>query len=234
MAAYELYNPIYEQIRKLGLSYEIKESGTSVIIKISADSKYNFNPQDKNFRFQTSKTFNGSSNRNWRSPRTFEETSAHSKLPSMEFFRSTPPPISPRKRPPATARPPVPRPPVSTPAPPPVKSANDIKTETIASTSYPSVRTYQDPPSKILNRMPNPYRFTKRVVAFPVTPNLILKPFPAELDSNSTTLATQNLDLSGPNQSPETRIEFPDDDRSSLGNTEALENCMKAIYDGVF
>ena len=230
MAAYELYNPIYELIRKLGLSYEIKESGTSVIIRISADTKYNFNPQDKKFRFQTSRAFNGSSNRNWRSPRTFEETSAHSKLPSIEFFRSTPPPMSPTKRPPATARPPVP----STPAPLPVKSANDIKTEPISIPSNPSVRTFQEPPPKILNRMPNPYRFTTRVVAFPVTPNLILKPFPADSVSNSTTLATQNLDLSELNQSPETRIEFPDDTRSTLGNTEALENCMKAIYEGVF
>ena len=142
--------------------------------------------------------------------------------------------MSPTKRPPATARPPVPSPPVSTPAPPPVKSANYIKTELISIPSNPSVRTFQEPPAKIWNRMPNPYRFTTRVVAFPVTPNLILKPFPADSVSNSTTLATQNLDLSELNQSPETRIEFPDDTRSTLGNTEALENCMKAIYEGVF
>ena len=144
--------------------------------------------------------------------------------------------MRPTKRPPATARPPQPSTPVST--PPPVRSAKVIKTEPISIPYNPSVKFSQESPSNILSRMPNPYRFTKGVVAaFPVIPNLILKPFPADLVprvSNSTPLAPQNVDLSEVNQSPETRIEFPDDNRSTSENTEALENFMKKVYEGVF
>ena len=35
----ELYNFVYKQVRLLGLPYEIKESGGSVVIKISVDIK---------------------------------------------------------------------------------------------------------------------------------------------------------------------------------------------------
>ena len=38
MSAYKLYNAIYEQIRKLGLSYEIKEQTPSTTLIIKTES----------------------------------------------------------------------------------------------------------------------------------------------------------------------------------------------------
>ena len=64
MAASELFNSLYNQVRHLGLPYEIKEAGGSVIIKISSDFKNSFNKEKEKFRFHTQITLKGSNNSN--------------------------------------------------------------------------------------------------------------------------------------------------------------------------
>jgi hypothetical protein len=88
-------NPVYKTIRELGFSYEIKESGGSVIIKIESLVKPQlFNNSKEKFQFQTTRTLNGSENRNWRSPQNYEKNSylPRKSFPDINFFQSTPPP----------------------------------------------------------------------------------------------------------------------------------------------
>ena len=94
----QLFNPIYEEVRKLGLSYEIKESHGATVIKISVDNKKTFRPRKEKFRFSTTKTLNGSSQLNWRNPQFYQENEAviDSSFPDIHFFRNTPPPAPPR------------------------------------------------------------------------------------------------------------------------------------------
>ena len=96
----ELYNSVYEQVRLLGLPYEIKETGGSVVIKISADIKQqSFNKEMEKFRFHNRRTLNGSSNSNWRSPESFNKKYVQisadvPSFPNLKFFQRpfTPPP----------------------------------------------------------------------------------------------------------------------------------------------
>ena len=95
MAATEL-SSLYEEVRRIGLPYQIKESGGAIVIRIFSDRKYQFNQNQEKFRFHSSRTFNGSSNANWRSPQNFSENSFSNKpsahFPNITFFQSTPPP----------------------------------------------------------------------------------------------------------------------------------------------
>ena len=152
MAASYLFNSIYEQVRGLGLLYEIKESGGSVLIKISSDVKQSFSKEKEKFRFHTKRTINGSNNENWRNPKNYQEKSdlsSHS-FPDIHFFQTTPPP---QRIPP----PPSPRSPVSQ-APPHSELPNQTLEKSFQVTSTPII---------------NPYRSYRQIVTFPKTPNLM-------------------------------------------------------------
>ena len=152
MASSYLFNSIYEQVRGLGLPYEIKESGGSVLIKISSDFKQSFSKEKEKFRFHTKRTINGSNNQNWRNPQNYQEKSILSSpsLPDIHFFQTTPPP---QRLPP----PPPPRSPVSR-APPQSELPNHTFAKSLQVTSTPLL---------------NPYRSYRRNVTFPKTPNLM-------------------------------------------------------------
>ena len=103
-------NQVYNQVRNLGVPYEIKESSGSVIIKISSShcKQQIFRPIEK-FRFHSTRTLNGSSNLDWRAPRNYEESVGSNKLslPDIQFFRTTPPPYChTSSSPPSTVLPP--------------------------------------------------------------------------------------------------------------------------------
>ena len=51
MAVNRYINQLYKHVRDMGLPYEIKESGGSVIIKISADTNNSFRKKEDKFRF---------------------------------------------------------------------------------------------------------------------------------------------------------------------------------------
>ena len=73
----EIYNSVYEQVRLLGLPYKIKESGGSIVIRISVDERQkSFSKEREKLRFYSKRTFNGSSNSNWRKPEIFNDKSA--------------------------------------------------------------------------------------------------------------------------------------------------------------
>ena len=175
MSAYELFNPVYEKVRELGLAYQIKESGNSVIIKISSNNEHHIKQEKEKFRFHTTRTLNGSNNPNWRSPQNFYEKSLirNSCFPNFSFFQTTPPPQY--KTPPsalwcpATACSRVK--PVSTP-PPPISSASPTFVESIPSAVSSDTSTSLESPNQTFQK-PNPYRSTRRQITFPRTPNLI-------------------------------------------------------------
>jgi hypothetical protein len=129
MATQNVFNQIYDEVRKTGLPYQIKESGGSLIIRISSDSRQQFNQNKEKFKFSTSRTFNGSNNVNWRSPKTFEENScSRPSFPDITLFRSTPP---------TTAPPPTQRTTASSP------STSDAATA-VSATQHPQ-KTYRGP-----------------------------------------------------------------------------------------
>ena len=113
MAVHGIFDPVYEQVRKLGLNYQIKESGGSVMIRISSNKQQNVKQGSKEkFRFQTSRTFDGSSNLNWRIPTQSDKFCENNSInkppfPTIDFFQCTPPPrktcIPPPTPPPVTA-----------------------------------------------------------------------------------------------------------------------------------
>lgn len=224
--SHELYNPIYEQIRKLGLPYQVKETGGSVTIQITADTKYDFSHQNSKFRFKTSKTFNGSSNSNWRSPKMFKDVSTPKQtfftLPSLEFFQLTPPPQRSSFPPPspATSRP------ASTPHLP-MKVSTKIYNK-------PTPKPMPEKPSVItFQTLPNPFRLAKRLVTFPAIPKLLMKPTSPSLTFTSGFSPTPSDSSPLPKQTLETKIEVQTDENiNSVKNTEAFEAVMKVIYSG--
>ena len=139
MADHELVNHLYQQVRQLGLPYQIKESGGSIMIRISSDNKHYFHQDKEKFRFHTMRTFNGSSNSNWRTPQNYEENSFannDSSFPDIKFFRTTPPPQT-------STPPPIPsatRPPVSQALPSAQKSASAPADPTSVPTGVSSVQ----------------------------------------------------------------------------------------------
>ena len=151
MASSELYNSLFQQVRKLGLPYEIKESAGSVVIKISPDTKHSFRNEREKFRFRTNRTLNGSNNLNWRCPQNYEERSLLSPLfPNLHFFQTTPPPQRLSPSPPPRCLPPS-RP--TAPPPPPARLPNPTR-------STPTL---------------NPYRLQKPKFIFPI-PNTVFTP----------------------------------------------------------
>ena len=191
------FNPLYEQVRQLGLPYQIKESGGSVLIKISSKNFQQFSNSNEKFRFHTSRTLNGSNNQNWRSPQNFQEKSILSgtSFPDINFFRSTPPP---------SYRSPPPPPPASsccaTPMPTTLSSAVQDPNQTIKigklRTELGPDLTFNPPESSSfslsesldLSAQPqethpevtstpfNPFRCSRRQILFPRTPDLLLNP----------------------------------------------------------
>jgi hypothetical protein len=183
-------HPVYEKVRELGLPYQIKETGGSVIIKITSTSQYqNFQQTKEKFRFQTTRTFDGSSNPNWRAPQTYIVFKTD--FPDINFFRRTPPPqckpSPPPPPPPGYTTPPPPRdratpspPPrdTSPPSTPPASAAFPIDPHHASDLSSASNRESPSelPPAlKYLStRTPlNPFRSSRRQILFPRTPNLL-------------------------------------------------------------
>ena len=234
----ELYNPVYEQVRQLGLPYEIKESGGSVVIKITADNKQNsFSKEKEKFRFNTKRTFNGSSNLNWRSPANYNEKSVNISeqkipfsFPSLQFFQTTPPPQR-SSQPPPTSR--------------PTASCPSAATSPNQTPHIP----LHNPPQFSSTPALNPYRIEKRTTFFPKTPNL-LSPVVVSTSvsssgvvssissSNSENPATVfNPNLNSSLECLPSQREPPDDyfDESRIvppTNYEPLVQLMKAIYEG--
>ena len=169
MAAQEVFNPLYQQVRQLGLPYQIKESGGSIVIRISSDNKHYFQQDKEKFRFHTMRTFNGSRNSNWRSPQNYEENSFvnnDSTFPDINFFRTTPPPQRPTPPPtPSAARPPVSQPsaqksPFAPAEPTSVPTA--VSSGRTKSPSSPE-KSFQEPFHRTSTPL-NPYRCTSQVV----------------------------------------------------------------------
>ena len=226
MAIHELFNSVYDEVRKLGLSYQIQETGGSVTIKITRD-KYNFKQENREtFRFRNSRSFNGSSNSNWRSPQKFNEVGNKtcSSFPNLEFFQVTPAP-SPQT---PTYPPPSARPPVSSPSCPVQRSRHSTSTE-------------PPPISQPVTSTPfNPFRIMKRVVNFPRTPILLkLSKSENQADSVLDISPESNLILSPANESLHPRNNPPDESQENTNdensftpeNIEALKNVMTAIYE---
>ena len=103
------FQPFVRASQTAWTSLQIKESGGSVLIKISSKNFQQFSNSNEKFRFHTSRTLNGSNNQNWRSPQNFQEKSILSgtSFPDINFFRSTPPLsyVSPPPPPPASSSP---------------------------------------------------------------------------------------------------------------------------------
>ena len=226
-------NSLYEHVRKTGLPYQINESGGSIVIKISSNRKYQFNQSQEKFRFHTSRTFNGSSNKNWRSPENFSDNSFHKKpsFPDITFFKSTPPP----QQPPPTSPP-------KGPTPPPTSSAgspDSTSAHTRVSETSPALRSSKQIDQKCLQLTStpfNPYRSMKRQVIFPLTPNLFT-PSPtqalgfksASLDSS---IADKNISSSLIGDS--TAVPVPVVSKTTTFTTEdmeAIKNLMKHLHE---
>ena len=222
-------HPVYEKVRELGLPYQIKETGGSVIIKITSTSQYqNFQQTKEKFRFQTTRTFDGSSNPNWRAPQTYKETSLVFKtdFPDINFFRRTPPPqckpSPPPPPPPGYTTPPSPRdratpspPPrdTSPPSTPPASAAFPIDPHHASDLSSASNRGSPSelPPALkyFSTRTPlNQFRSSRRQILFPRTPNLL---------NPSSTSSQIALDLD------------PAADGNQAG-IEAFKNVMIAVF----
>ena len=143
-----VFNSVYEEVRKIGLPYQIKESGGSVLIKISSDIKHQYNQERGKFRFNTVRTFGGSENKNWRSPISYDENSERSfnriNFPDITFFQDTPPPQRPL---PSSTTPTLVRPPL-----PPPNPTLEVRPPS------PPPDTSQESPPPPLRPSPNPRR----------------------------------------------------------------------------
>ena len=249
----ELINSVYEQVRKTGLPYQIKESGGSIVIRMSSDSKFKFKNNQEKFRFHSTRTFNGSNNTNWRSPQIFSESSFTSKpsFPDITFFQSTPPPqrlmptpiTSPPKRPP----PPPPTSAVKS-APESSEPASNPPTESETSPlAFKSTNKILHDGFQLTSTPLNPYRCMKRQVVFPLTPNLFT-PSPTQASGSESPMPDQNFSSSsiGESAAALTSKSLVDstlsDDSSTLNrpssektftteDMDALKNLMKHLYE---
>ena len=209
-----IYNSVYEQVRKLGLPYEIKESGGSVTIKISAEIKQeSFYKKKEQFRFHTKRTLNGASSSDWKNPLNNNEKSVQisSSFPNLQFFQTTPPPQRP---PPLSALPTSSPPPSTTP-------------ESLVSPNHTSQILPQFSSTPVFN----PYRCQKRKIEFPKTPSLLKPSSPVILEMMSSSSNLVNTALFSL-ESPATHSEFPDDNHFPPANLEPFIKVMKAIYEG--
>ena len=218
-------NPLYEQVRELGLPYQIRESGGSVIIKISSNNQPQpFKNTREKFRFHTSITLNGAESPNWRSP-NFEENSSFPKtsFPDSNFFRCTPPPsfeTLPPPPPPASVCPTAcSRTTVSSADPNQTMMTGTPETISTISTEDATVSTSLKSPQEpsVATTPSNPYRCCKCQIEFPKTPSL-LNP-----SSISKPLPQAPPVLSGPSVLDGNPTE-PSDDQ-----LEAFKNVMVAV-----
>ena len=209
MAVNRHFNQLYEHVRDLGLPYEIKESGGSVIIKISADTNNNFRKKEEKFRFHNKRTLNGSNNLNWRAPENFHETSSirNPSFPNLHFFKTTPPPQR------------LPSP------PPPPRSLDSPSAASFKPTKfYPEIQLTSTP------AMSNPYRIEKRCFSFPKTPNLMN--ISDEVNSSSTERSTVII-FDDPSLLPSKAPQIkPPEENGLFPENVAFIKCMKAIYEG--
>ena len=222
----QLFNPIYEEVRKLGLSYEIKESAGSTVIKISVENKNDFSRGREKFRFQTSRTVNGSSQVNWRKPQMSQEIfPTKVSFPDINFFRATPPPAN---------KPSVMSLPLSSPpsAPPttstPLSEGSPPFPKVLVSESFPKAsRPPLVPPPAILEASDlsetsiNPYRINRRQIKpNPGIPNLLS---PVAVSSTELTLLSNECSI--------TEKKPPDVKHCTPEDMEAVKNLMKSIYE---
>ena len=116
------------------------------MIKISPNIyQKQFNKPREKFRFNSSKTLNGSDTLNWRSPENYQEAST-SFFPNINFFRSTPPPTL---RPSVSTRPAVSSASLSTvqySAPPPPTQSSAPPPSPPSSASLPTTQSSTTPP----------------------------------------------------------------------------------------
>ena len=215
-ACSDLYNSLYKQVRLIGLPYEIKESGGSILIKISANLKQqSFKKENEKIRFHNERTLNGSDNLNWRKPHNYFEKSVQNSpsFPNLQFFQTTPPPQ--RPCPPPTAKP------STTLRPPPPSAASELW-------DSPNLGSY-DQPKFVSTPAFNPYRCENRKIIFPKTPSLSTSSITAsssDLVSSATTF-TPALPPSLQHAKP------PEADHFLPANYEPLVKVMKAIYEGM-
>jgi hypothetical protein len=142
------------------------------MIKISSKTQqHQFNNSREKFRFNTSRTYNGSNNPNWRCPQTFEENSRTS-FPDINFFRSTPPPSHrvPPPPPPASTCPASSTPTTAPEVPSAVQDPN--QTMKIGKQSLES-STQSQHETQLPGTPINPFRCSRRQIHFPRTPNLL-------------------------------------------------------------
>lgn len=215
-------NLLYKNVRELGYPYQIKETGGSIIIQISASNQSkSIHHSRKKFRFHTSRTLNGSDTQNWRNPQTFTDASLsnRSDFPDIAFFRRTPPPPH--------ARPPPPPSVLITPPPPALACA--LATSTTAVSPSPQANqliskseSLESPQGSNSSRTPpNPYRWSRRKIIFPLTPNLLFNPISAPISSPSESQAS----------AVSTTIAMDSTSEDSSPDYEELTKVMKAIYE---
>ena len=228
-----VFNKVYDEVRSLGLPYEIQESGGNVMIKISSSSSINQKQSFKNskekFRFLTSRTLNGSRQPNWRVPPSSNENSyavIRKSFPDIEFFRRTPPPNHVAPPSPLSLAPTTPPPPPTlknlTQEPNPSPIANVVNS---GAPALPSSTSLESPPESFSKPMQelkpylyNPYRCLKRQIVFPRTPNL-LDPSSVQPSFSNSSTTSVTLDMS---EAASDKEEY---------KYEALEAVMKAIYE---
>ena len=188
---HHLFNPIYEQVRKLGLYYEIKETEGSTNIRISTERKTRF--RKEKFRFLTTRTLNGSDSANWRKPENYEESRVNKnstynyKFPDLQFFCDTPPPALPT--PPAGLGPTSPTPPS------PVSGSSPARALSLSAPTtahlVPKASTPSQPPQCLKPPLVNPYRQIKRSYqSIPAVPTSILSPSSPPSFETSTPVTT--------------------------------------------
>ena len=225
------------------------------MVKISSSiyQKQFSKPREK-FRFNSTRTFNGSDTLNWRSPKNYQESST-SFFPNIHFFRSTPPPTP---RPSLSTSPAVssaslsavqysaPPPPTLSSAPPPTSSAS-LPTAQSSTTPPPSGTSTELPlipsyfPSTSLespdlvqrpqrNQMLatstpiNLFRCSRRSVIYPNTPNL-LNPT-AKLPASPSLVPNPTLPTSITLDLSGETSEYIDE-----AGLEAFMKGMKAVYE---
>ena len=183
------------------------------------------------------RTFNGSSNSNWRTPQNYEENSFannDSSFPDIKFFRTTPPPqtLTPPPIPPAA------RPPVSQALPSAQKSASAPADPTSVPTGVSSIlKKSSNSPENLQEsshrtRTPlDPDRCTKSQVVLQKSPSPSLQPYSGQVSaselfasaSSSTVLTSSALSSSALSSqspprtpAPESRIHLTAEDREAL------------------
>ena len=201
------------------------------MIRIGMNKNQQYNNTREKFRFQTTRTFNGSENKNWRAPKIFEETSPlkQKSFSTIDFFRNTPPPYfrtQPTPPPAASSACPVSTSQEASSTSPnqtSISAAEEFmltssgSASTIASLESPENTPQVQKSKSFFTSTPlNPFRCSRRQIIYPRTPNL-LNPLPASLPS------PESLASMSPS---------PTSTQSSTDKNEAIINVMKAIYKG--